>query len=559
MIKKYYICDVKSNIFHMKQILNLLLILSIIAFVACNRRTKAEMSDSFYKAVSYIEKDPQKAANFLDVMSADTLNMKSASRLYYWLYKTYADDEAHHGTIPLQRAELLLEAYGRMGVDSLYVLSLYLKGGAYRDIGDIPQAAEYYVRTIDEAKRCKLKNNAVTLRSYVQLAKCYEQTQMYQSAVNVLLEAEKQIPYGKNVIDELLANNYKELHQYQTATSYLEKLYKQKGLSAQKRNEIVTELLPLYILLKDEAKVRLYEPLLLNINEEALSVDKVVVLNEAKALLYEYKQDTNSAMSYWHKVLQSEQLVQSQNAAKHLLQLSIKKNDARNGMNYAKLYQELTDSVMQHIELQQMGKASSTYNYQLQQRKAMVAERKSKQTMFVAFLICGAMLMMVVILALWFIQNKLHHQKEISAKQIIIDNMQETTMSLQAELQQLHDNDYQQATAYFPNLKQRLLDVDGEMPTQLWGMLVQAVDVIFPQLSVNIKRLWPEVPDRQRKMLYLLCIGIPSKHISVLLNTSPQNVFGHKKRIVQRLSGSETPSAHDEKQIFYKLRGEMAN
>ena len=228
-------------------------------------------------------------------------------------------------------------------------------------------------------------------------------------------------------------------------------------------------------------------------------------------------------------------------------------------MNYAKLYQELTDSVMQHIELQQMGKASSTYNYQLQQRKAMVAERKSKQTMLVAVLICGAMLMMVVILALWFIQNKLHHQKEISAKQIIIDNMQETTMSLQAELQQLHDNDYQQATAYFPNLKQRLLDVDGEMPTQLWGMLVQAVDVIFPQLSVNIKRLWPEVPDRQRKMLYLLCIGIPSKHISVLLNTSPQNVFGHKKRIVQRLSGSETPSAHDEKQIFYKLRGEMAN
>ena len=43
-------------------------------------------------------------------------------------------------------------------------------------------------------------------------------------------------------------------------------------------------------------------------------------------------------MSYWHKVLQSEQLVQSQNAVKHLLQLSIKKNDARNGMNYAKLY-----------------------------------------------------------------------------------------------------------------------------------------------------------------------------------------------------------------------------
>ena len=57
-----------------------------------------------------------------------------------------------------------------------------------------------------------------------------------------------------------------------------------------------------------------------------------------KSKLYEYKQGINSAMSYWHKVLQSEQLVQSQNAAKHLLQLSIKKNDARNGMNYPKLY-----------------------------------------------------------------------------------------------------------------------------------------------------------------------------------------------------------------------------
>ena len=54
----------------MKQILNLLLILSIIAFVACNRRTKADMSDSFYKAVSYIEKDPQKAEHLQKPVSS---------------------------------------------------------------------------------------------------------------------------------------------------------------------------------------------------------------------------------------------------------------------------------------------------------------------------------------------------------------------------------------------------------------------------------------------------------------------------------------------------------
>ena len=65
------------------------------------------------------------------------------------------------------------------------------------------------------------------------------------------------------------------------------------------------------------------------------------------------------------------------------------------------------------------------------------------------------------------------------------------------------------------------------------------------------------MPERQRKMLYLLCIGIPSKQIAVLLNTSPQNVFGHKKRIVQRLSDYESLSTRDEKQLFYKLRGEM--
>lgn len=541
----------------MKQLLNLFLILLVMVLVSCNRRTKAEMSDSFNKAVSYIETEPQKAVNFFDVMSSDTLNMKPASRLYYWLYKTYADDEVCHGKIPMQRAEMLLNAYSRLGVDSLYLMSLYLMGGAYRDLGDMPQAAEFYARVIDEAKKCKLMDKRVTSRSYVQLAKCYEQTLMYQSAVNVLLEANQQEINDNILINRLLANDYKELQQYDSAVGCLEKIYVQKGLSVQDRNEVVIELLPLYVLQNQDEKINSLAPVLLNQSENTLSADKVVTLNEAKALLYEYKQDANSAMTCWHKVLQSKQQVKRQNAAKHLLQLSVKKNDAIEAMNYVKLYQELTDTVMHQMESQQLVKANRAYNYQMQQRKVMQAERESKQTLFVSFLICGVMLMLVVILSLWFIQTKLQHTKEISAKQIEIDDMHAVTMSLQAELQQLHDDDYRQATAYFPNLKQRLLDVEGEMPTKLWNMLVQAVDVMFPQLLGNINHLWPDVSERQRKMIYLLCIGIPSKHIAVLLNTSPQNVFGHKKRIVQRLSNSETQRVHDEKQLFYKLRGEM--
>lgn len=354
-----------------------------------------------------------------------------------------------------------------------------------------------------------------------------------------------------------MANDYKELQQYDSAVLCLEKIYVQKGTSVQNRNEAVVDLLPLYIQLKQDTKVSSLALALLSQRENTLSVDKAVVLNEAKALLYEYKQDVNSAMACWQKVLQSEQQIKRQNAAKHLLQLSMKVNDAVGVMNYAKLYQEVTDTVMCQIESQQLVKTNGAYNYQMQQRKVMQAERESKRTLFVAFLICGVMLMLVVVLALWFIQTKLQHTKVISAKQAEIEDINKTSFSLQAELQQLHDDDYRQATNYFPTLKQKLLDVEGEMPTQLWGMLVQAVDVIFPQLSVNIKRLWPEVPDRQRKMLYLLCIGIPSKQIAVLLNTSPQNVFGHKKRIVQRLSDYESLSTHDEKQLFYKLRGEM--
>lgn len=231
----------------MKQLLNLFLILSVIAIVSCNRRTKAEMSDSFNKAVSYIETEPQKAANFFDVMATDTLNMKSANRLYYWLYKTYADDEACNGKIPMQRAEMLLNAYSRLGVDSLYLMSLYLMGGAYRDLGDMPQAAEYYARVIDEAKKCRLMDKGVTFRSYIQLAKCYEQTLMYRSAVNVLLEANRQKMNDNILINRLLANDYKELQQYDSAVLCLEKIYAQKGTSVQNRNEAVVDLLPLYI------------------------------------------------------------------------------------------------------------------------------------------------------------------------------------------------------------------------------------------------------------------------------------------------------------------------
>lgn len=533
----------------------------MITLGSCHHRTKAEMSATFINAVSYINTNPAKAAEYLNLMAPDTINMKRANYLCYWLYRTYAESEAGVAKIPYQRAEVLNQAFCGTNVpDSLRMLSAYLKAGAFRDGGDLPQAAEYYLSIIKYAKKQGFKQSTLITRCYKQLAKCYEGVCLYQSAIDVLNEA-TQIVKGEQLADiyESSAACYKLMQRYDSAAVQIQKACSVSGLSVAKRNELMIERVTLDVILNNSKDLVNSKEALFAIDERQLPAAKVVSINEAKALYFESIGRSDSAHVYLEQVLANGSLPMRQRAAKHLLILSVKQNNSEQIKQYANSYQQLTDSVMNNAEVQKMRQVNNAYDYQLQQRKMIETERENNNKLLIALMICGSLLMIVVIMAIWIIQRERQHAIDITSKQTEIDTMHQAANKLQLELQQMHDDDYKQAVDNMPKLKQMLLDIEGEMPTQLWGMLCKTLDAIYPQLAINMSKNLPEISDKQQKIVYLLCIGIPNKNIAILLNTTPQNVFGYKKRINQRLAKKDQPlTTQEERAIYYKLRGKMA-
>lgn len=544
----------------MKHLIYFILSLFIITFCSCHNRTKAEMPATFTNAISYINTNPAKTAEYLKLMAPDTINMKRVNYLCYWLYRTYAESEAGITKIPFHRAEVLENAFGRASVpDSLRMLATYLKAGAFRDSGDLPQAAELYLAIIKYGKKHHFLLDPLMARCYKQLAKCYEGVSLYQSAIEVLTEA-TQIVKGQQLADmyESCADCYKLLQQYDSAAMLMQKACNVPHLPEEKRNELMIERVTFDVALNHKKDVINCKDALFAINEQQMPTSKLPNIHEAKALYFENIGRSDSANTYWQQVLAKGSLPMRQRAAKHLLILSVKQSNSELVKRYANSFKQLTDSVMHTAEAQRMQQVNNAYDYQLQQRKMIETERQSNNKLLISLLVCGSLLIIVVVMTIWMIQRERKHAIDMFSKQTEIDTMSQAAGKLQLELQQLHDEDFKKAVENMPKLKQMLLDVEGEMPTQLWGMLCKIVDAIYPQLSVNIGKKLPDISDKQQKIVYLLCIGIPNKNIAILLNTTPQNVFGYKKRINLRLSKREALTTLEEKELYYKLRGKMA-
>lgn len=544
----------------MKYLIYLILNMLTIALCSCHNRTKAEMSVTFTNAISYINTNPSKAAEYLKLMAPDTSNMKRTNYLCYWLYRTYAESEAGIAKIPLYRAEALEKAFNRASEpDSLRMLSAYLKAGAFRDGGDLPQAAEHYLSIIKYSKRHDSQSSVFMARCYKQLAKCYEEVFLYQSAIEVLTEA-LQVVKGPQLAEmyESRADCYKLLQRYDSAAVQMQKACNVPNLSEEKRNELMIERVTLDVVANNKKDVINCKNVLFAIDEQQVPTNELPNIYEAKASYFESIGCSDSAKTYWQHVWTEGSLSMRQRAAKQLLMLSVKQNNSEHIKQYANSFQQLTDSVMNIAEAQRMQQVNNSYDYQLQQRKMLEMERESNNKLLISLVVCGSLLMTVVVMTIWMIQRERKHAIDMFSKQTEIDTMSQAADKLQLELQQLHDDDFKKAVENMPKLKQMLLDVDGEMPTHLWGMLYKTMEAIYPQLTVNMKKSLSNISDKQQKIVYLLCMGIPNKNIAILLNTTPQNVFGYKKRINLRLSKKETLTTLEEKELYYKLRGKMA-
>lgn len=547
--------------------------------LGCGRKQTMEMSQSFNNAIRNIDTNSQSAADFLEQMSADTLDMNEAQRMYYNLYSIYAHDKAGRGVISVDKTSQLVDFYSDYGVDSLYLFSLYLHAGAFRDAEDIPQAVEWYIKAIDFGKG-KLMGSRYLERCFNQLAYCYNHVFLPDKALDVLKEAER------FVYADYAANLYKKMAQIYSNKGNSDScwIYVMKSISVspmEKRGNIAVTNMRYLVAQKDTLNINRYKDCLLGLKEDQLSSQYAVDIALNKALYYEFIQKSDSAAYYYSKVAECNVIpLAAQEASGRLYTLCHQQGNDAEAWKYVRRYQQLTDSVMRATESQRVAQVENMYNYQLQQKQANDELSKSNTSLKWALgVIVGLLLLMVSGFMAARVYKKRSTRKLQLSRQETEDakrqneclnielesrlrenerikkdneNLNQETVELRKsiveneakieELKRMMEEGMAQVSrdsnAYLQKMKDELNKLEGELGSNLWSESSHAVDMVYPQLEANLQKYFPDLDHIYTQIVYFSCMNFGVTRIGGLTGILPQSVVKRKNRMVEKIQKS---------------------
>lgn len=569
------------------------LLLVTIVFLK-KKNEDVEMSPSFFNAIRYIDSNSHETVTYLEALAADTIKMNKAEKMLYDMYLTYALDKKGIGKISLKETERFVEYYSKRDIDSLRLFAMYLHAGAYRDIKDYPNAVECYLKAIDFGKEKKLYSNRFFHRSFDQLAHCYNCTFLGKKSIAVLKEAEKYI--NNSYITRIhfrMGQEYNNIGCYDSARFFFLKCLAESP--KQQFNDNAADCIDLFLQQKDTLYIYKYKDALLAINEDKLAPQYAVDYVYSKSLYYDFVQNTDSAIYYSKKILDyNVNSLASCSAAECLMRQYRKQNNISEAFKYADLYCQLSDSVMRNTESERVSQVGNMYNYQVEQKKANDALRKSNAHLKLALWIIAILVAVVglVIAVIRLLKKRFnteladsqHHihlvkqenealdknletiqrekasleteNKTLNEKLKVSEELQKQTTEEVANLNQClervqkecelamqkneqlamqyaEEKSVEKALADLERLKQRLsVQSSATFTADTWAEVHTTVDVVYPQLHVKLAQHFPQLDLVYTQLLYLSCMSLTLTCVANLLTVYPQALVKRKKRLV---------------------------
>ena len=107
-----------------------------------------------------------------------------------------------------------------------------------------------------------------------------------------------------------------------------------------------------------------------------------------------------------------------------------------------------------------------------------------------------------------------------------------------------------------PELYNRILGMDGSLPSIDWKEIFEAANELYPYLRYNIENLYPDILKIDQQVIYLTCCGFNNKKIMELLMLSYQLVNVKKKRVCEKMLNKSNVSAEESNAFIKSLVNE---
>lgn len=554
--------------------------LLLLAFVSCGKRNDG--LPALQRVALLANTHPDSAVALLDSLRDSIFLQPRSVRMYYDLLTVKARDKAYirHTSDSLIRN--VLRYYERQDDKKHLPETYYYAGRVYSDLGDAPQALNYFIRASETADG---KDYDLLSRIYSQIGTLYLYQAVYDKALPVFRKC-----YQYNLLEgdsaalvyciRNIGRAYSVLNQVDSALYY----YKEADSLAIRlgsnflRRRVNGELSAYYTQLGMYKEA--YKCLQMALSQMSLA-ERAPRYSTAARYYFSVNQ-IDSAYYYSKRMTEMERYSYKKEGYEGLAKIARLRGNYEKAFEYFDKYLVYADSTSELVRTETVRKINALYNYQLREEENNRLQMQNRQQKNYIVWITASM---VVVVALFFAYRQNRKRKEegrinqlqklkalegqkYRQSQEFIEENKKRIAELEKELQAskivqnqpqqelLHarkqslEKDNEQVEAYrrleaeavkaleTSDIFRKCHEVDGNLSAEEWQTLTAAIDSTYSQFTHRLKDLYP-VSEVELQVCLLLKIGISSTRIAQLVLRSKQAVTSIRKRLYKKVLGQE--------------------
>ena len=567
-------------------------LLVLLGLCACGQ---GSYPSALLRADSLVSVAPDSTCALLARWADSAAHAPERVRMYHALLTVKAADKAYAKHTSDSLIRQVVAYYEDGGDKSLLPEAYYYAGRVYRDLGDAPQALDYFERAADAL--LPRGQEVLAGKIYSQTGTLFLYQRMYKEALEMFRRAYAYDVKAGDVRGQVfdlrdMGDAYQGLEKTDSALVCIQKAY---GLaSAGDEAELVSlvqgQRLSLYLQLQeyDSAEICLREAFK-HVHKASRSG-----LYFKVAELYNYTGRLDSAIYYWKQLLNCGTIYAKEMAHFALAQVAMRRKNMDKVLEHFVQYQWCNDSIRRLTNTETLRQMHSLYNYKLREKENQKLKAEKQQRQFVFYAALGTCVLLLT-MAFGYVQyirrkrvelqqrlenaNRVKEEAEQRSEHFIRENEQK----IAALEQQLRESDaahreqlqrqkemmeWENRKARAAMEKQRLLketmvetDIRKELVARLstshignrmlkerdWPRIEREIEVCSPDFKEKLQTLYPDYSEFEYHLCLLIRLGMRPVDMAELTAHTKESVTATRRRMYEKVFRKKgTPSDWDE-------------
>ena len=426
-------------------------------------------------------------------------------------------------------------------------------GRIFADLGDAPQALDYYQRALDAQPAEQMENGEWEIENeesrrlakqrgllYSLIGTLFSYQDLYEEAIPHYIEANRWAELAKDTLDIIfnlrdIAEQYKFLHIKDSSLSYYKEglEFAQSINSSRRIKDIKEHIASLLIENGDYLLAKKY------IQSSLDSVDTVAIsaVYNIASKIFRYEGKTDSALFCYNKLLEYGNIYGKCNAHRELSNIAIKSGDVQTACNHFQQYKLLDDSIQKRDKAETVARMHASYNYQKHANEAQRLKEDNGRMRLWLLLLALTLVSVLATLLIVFISRRYRKQlRKSNLSKLELLRLSHEQFSAERELQAQSEI---RNSAIYETIQRCIKEGNDQTLTdEEWDLLSQTVNKAYKNFEDKLLGL-VALNEQDYRICLLIKTNIKPIHIAQLTARSPEAISSSRRRLYERVTNTK--------------------